>query len=69
MFIPLKQQNKIKCLDGIDNGAFINYLGINTGDMNWKQYAKALLLSNLVMFIISYMIFAFKEFYQVTLVI
>ncbi|MGE7594773.1 potassium-transporting ATPase subunit KdpA [Peribacillus frigoritolerans] len=34
--------------------------GINTGDMNWKQYVKALLLSNLVMFIISYMIIRFQ---------
>ncbi|MFJ7638344.1 potassium-transporting ATPase subunit KdpA [Peribacillus sp. NPDC097225] len=30
--------------------------GIKTFDMNWKQYAQALLLSNLVMFVISYMI-------------
>lgn len=34
--------------------------GIHTGDMNWKQYVKALLLSNLVMFIISYMILRFQ---------
>ncbi|MGE7778915.1 potassium-transporting ATPase subunit KdpA [Peribacillus sp. NPDC097264] len=30
--------------------------GIKKFDMNWKQYAQALLLSNLVMFVISYMI-------------
>ncbi|MGG0288263.1 potassium-transporting ATPase subunit KdpA [Peribacillus butanolivorans] len=34
--------------------------GIDTNDMRWQQYAKALLLSNLVMFIISYMIIRFQ---------
>ncbi|MFJ7746586.1 potassium-transporting ATPase subunit KdpA [Peribacillus sp. NPDC097295] len=34
--------------------------GIKTNDMNWKQYAQALLLSNLVMFIISYVILRFQ---------
>ncbi|KRF67579.1 K+-transporting ATPase subunit A [Bacillus sp. Soil768D1] len=34
--------------------------GIDTNDMRWQQYAKALLLSNLVMFIISYIIIRFQ---------
>ncbi|PEZ78859.1 potassium-transporting ATPase subunit KdpA [Bacillus sp. AFS017274] len=34
--------------------------GIKTHDMTWQQYAKALLLSNLVMFFISYMILRFQ---------
>ncbi|SIR69688.1 K+-transporting ATPase ATPase A chain [Peribacillus simplex] len=34
--------------------------GIKTHDMKWQQYAKALLLSNLVMFFISYMILRFQ---------
>ncbi|MFD4818768.1 potassium-transporting ATPase subunit KdpA [Peribacillus butanolivorans] len=34
--------------------------GIDTNDMRWQQYAKALLLSNLVMFIISYLIIRFQ---------
>lgn len=34
--------------------------GIKTGDMKWQQYAKALLISNLVMFIISYIIIRFQ---------
>jgi K+-transporting ATPase ATPase A chain len=34
--------------------------GIQTSDMNWKQYAKALLLSNLVMLSVSYMILRFQ---------
>lgn len=34
--------------------------GIDTNDMRWRQYAKALLLSNLVMFIISYIIIRFQ---------
>ncbi len=35
--------------------------GIHTSDMNWKQYAKALLVSNLVMFVISYCIVRFQS--------
>ncbi|MET3317587.1 UNVERIFIED_ORG: K+-transporting ATPase ATPase A chain [Peribacillus simplex] len=34
--------------------------GIDTNNMRWQQYAKALLLSNLVMFIISYIIIRFQ---------
>ncbi|MFE0507746.1 potassium-transporting ATPase subunit KdpA [Peribacillus butanolivorans] len=34
--------------------------GIDTNGMRWQQYAKALLLSNLVMFIISYIIIRFQ---------
>ncbi|QNU04698.1 potassium-transporting ATPase subunit KdpA [Peribacillus butanolivorans] len=34
--------------------------GIDTNYMRWQQYAKALLLSNLVMFIISYIIIRFQ---------
>ncbi|MGW8427848.1 potassium-transporting ATPase subunit KdpA [Peribacillus simplex] len=34
--------------------------GIKTEDMKWQQYAKALLLSNLVMFIVSYIIIRFQ---------
>ncbi|MGB3261621.1 potassium-transporting ATPase subunit KdpA [Paenisporosarcina sp.] len=34
--------------------------GIQTNDMNWKQYAKALLLSNFVMLFVSYMILRFQ---------
>lgn len=43
----------------IERGIF-KLSGIHTSDMNWKQYAKALLLSNLVMFFISYMIIRFQ---------
>ncbi|MDM5212590.1 potassium-transporting ATPase subunit KdpA [Peribacillus sp. NJ4] len=34
--------------------------GINTVDMKWQQYAKALLMSNLVMFLVSYIIIRFQ---------
>ena len=34
--------------------------GIKTEDMKWQQYAKALLMSNLVMFIVSYLIIRFQ---------
>ncbi|MEK3797499.1 potassium-transporting ATPase subunit KdpA [Peribacillus sp. FSL H8-0477] len=34
--------------------------GIQTSEMNWKKYAKALLFSNLIMFIISYLIIRFQ---------
>lgn len=34
--------------------------GIKTEDMKWQQYAKALLMSNLVMFIVSYIIIRFQ---------
>ncbi|AXN41462.1 potassium-transporting ATPase subunit KdpA [Peribacillus butanolivorans] len=34
--------------------------GIDTNDMRWQQYAKVLLLSNLVMFIITYIIIRFQ---------
>lgn len=34
--------------------------GIQTSEMNWKKYAKALLVSNLIMFIISYLIIRFQ---------
>ncbi|MGG0790364.1 potassium-transporting ATPase subunit KdpA [Peribacillus simplex] len=34
--------------------------GIKTHDMTWQQYAKALLMSNLVMFIVSYIIIRFQ---------
>lgn len=33
---------------------------INTVDMKWQQYAKALLMSNLVMFLVSYIIIRFQ---------
>lgn len=36
--------------------------GIQTSEMNWKKYAKVLLLSNLIMFIISYLIIRFQGF-------
>ncbi|MGE7765945.1 potassium-transporting ATPase subunit KdpA [Peribacillus sp. NPDC096540] len=39
----------------IERGIF-KLSGIDTNDMSWQQYAKSLLLSNLVMFIISYII-------------
>ncbi|WHY99985.1 potassium-transporting ATPase subunit KdpA [Peribacillus simplex] len=34
--------------------------GIKTEDMKWQQYAKSLLMSNLVMFIVSYIIIRFQ---------
>lgn len=34
--------------------------GIQTSEMSWKKYAKALLFSNLIMFIISYLIIRFQ---------
>ncbi|MGE7601554.1 potassium-transporting ATPase subunit KdpA [Peribacillus sp. NPDC097675] len=43
----------------IEHGIF-KIAGVKSSDMNWKQYAQALLLSNLVMFIISYIIIRFQ---------
>ena len=45
----------------IEHGIF-KLAGIKASDMNWKQYAKALLVSNLVMFVISYIIVRLQGF-------
>ncbi|MFE4706989.1 potassium-transporting ATPase subunit KdpA [Peribacillus simplex] len=55
----LETTKQDRIFGGIERGIF-KLSGINTGDMNWKKYAKALLFSNLVMFIISYMIIRFQ---------
>lgn len=46
---------------GIERGIY-RLSGINTEAMNWRKYASALLISNLVMFIISYLIIRMQGF-------
>lgn len=48
-------------MDRIDNMIY-KAAGIKRGEMNWKQYAIALVLTNLVMALLVYLIFRIQEF-------